>query len=112
MSDNLKWEVQWSGEINRTKNRSYSENQRHNYVGMKGRVSLPDLLAYLEKHAPGVPLENVGLNWATVVWVDAATPEEIAENERAKARQKARRREGELRMLAELRAKYPEEPTA
>lgn len=97
---------EFSGEICRTKRRLYSETERHNYVGMEGRVTVTELLAYLAEHAPDTHLDQVFLNWTTVVWVNEATAVELAEQEARAVARAAKLKEYELSELLRLTVKY------
>lgn len=89
---------------------SKDNDTRVGYMGMDGRVSLDALIEHLRVVAPDALLGDVYLNYATVKWTRAATPEELAEREAAAARQAARQEEWERDTLARLIEKYGEKP--
>ena len=99
-------EREYSGEIRRTRQHLQDPARRHNYVGMHGRVSVTDLLAYLAENAPDSPLDQVFLNWTTVVWVNDATAEELAEHAAREVVRAAKIKEYELAELLRLTVKY------
>lgn len=75
---------------------------------MDGRVTVTELLTYLEEHAPGVPLDNIGIDWFSLVWVDEVTAKERADYDRRAARRTQNRIDWERKTLAELVEKYPD----
>ncbi len=81
---------------------------RANYLGMSGRISVASLLGHLATIAPHVKPEEMLLNWATVVWYDAATEEEKVAHAEAWARHEERTREWERRQLLTLAEKHPD----
>ena len=97
---------EFTGEIRRTKQRLWADDKRHNYVGVDGRISVPALLTHLSETIPDVPLDEVFLNWTTLVWIDDATPEELAQQAARKAKEAAKLEEWERETLDRLSAKY------
>jgi hypothetical protein len=80
--------------------------RRTAYLPMEGRMSLAELVEHLAELAPGVPPEDIGVNWATVTWERDATPEERAEREARATEHRRRTEEWERAKLVELTAKY------
>lgn len=76
------------------------------YVHMPGRFALSALLAYLEEKAPGIPLDQVGVNFGTLQWVEDATPEELAAWEESDRHHAERKEKWERETLVRLKAKY------
>jgi hypothetical protein len=77
-------------------------------VTMKHKIPLSELIAYVQENARDVTFDQIHLNWATVSWQDAATPEEIAAWQAREARKAAATEEWERTTLARLTAKYGE----
>lgn len=80
----------------------------HNYINMNGRITVAALLSYLEEHAPRIPLDDIGIDWFSLVWVDDATAEERADYDRRAARSTQNRIDWERKTLAKLLEKYPD----
>lgn len=85
---------------------SKDSNVRNGYLAMDGRMTLAELIERMTEVAPGVPLEEININWATVVWSRPATPEEEAERAEQRRRHDQRREAWELETLDRLLAKY------
>ena len=83
-----------------------NDDQRSNYLGMKGRISVASLLAHMATIAPHVKPEEMMLNFATVKWIDAATDEERAERLEWRRRNDERREAWERETWERLSAKY------
>jgi len=104
-------EEEVSGEIKKDSTRSFvsqDSTKMRNYSGMLGRVSLAELKEFLAERAPGIPDEEVMVNWSTVTWEDEATPEELEKREERRRYQEQRKEEWELKMLAQLLEKHPQ----
>ena len=80
--------------------------RRDNWVAMEYHVTVADVLAWLAENVPGVPLDQITANYATLRWEDDATPEEIVAYEKNEAARAARTEEWERKQLATLTAKY------
>lgn len=76
-----------------------------NKVTMKHQITLADLIAYVKDEAR-VPFDQVRVNWATVSWEDAATPEEIEAWQEREAKKAERTEAWERATLAKLTEKY------
>lgn len=76
------------------------------YMGMDGRLSVADLIGHLAQVAPGVPLEEVGINFGTVTWVDDATDEEKRQRAAWRAESAARRAKWERETYERLKAQF------
>lgn len=76
------------------------------HMRMEGRASVADLLAHMAEVAPGVPPEDLMLDFATVTWSRPATAEELAERAAWAAKAQERHAAWERRMVAELSEKY------
>lgn len=81
-----------------------NDTEKSVYVGIRGRMPLNDLLAYVDQH--GVDRAKVGVNFATITWVDAATPEEIAERDESNRRADERHAKWERDTYSKLHAKF------
>jgi hypothetical protein len=85
---------------------SKDSDRRRVYSGMIGRLSLAELRAFLDEHAPGVPDDQVMLNYATVVWETDPTEDELTQREQQRRRQAERQTEWERGMYEKLKAKF------
>jgi hypothetical protein len=92
-------EINWSWE-------SKDNDTRVAYLPMDGRISVADLIERMRTLAPGVPIEEMQINWATVVWKRPATQEELAQRRLAQERWESRHEEWERTTLARLIEKY------
>jgi hypothetical protein len=92
-------DVRWSWE-------SRDNNTRVGYVGVKGRISIAELIARMQEIAPGVGLDDIDVNFATVKWTRPANAEELAERQAWDDRQRERQEKWERETLARLTAKY------
>lgn len=80
--------------------------RRDNFVAMEYHVTVADVLAWLAENAPGIPLDQIIANYATLRWEDDATAEEITTYERQEVARAARTEEWEREQLAKLTEKY------
>lgn len=102
MSEGKPREVRWTWQSN-------DNDLRNGYMSVDGRVSLAALIEYMAELAPGVPLDQVHANWATVTWSRPATDQELADRRAAHQRWQERHNEWEQQMLARLLKKYGRE---
>lgn len=95
-------------EVRRSWLTSKNVDECRNYLGMHGRISVASLLSHMATIAPHVTPDQMLLNFATVTWTDASTPEErderIARKEAAQARTDAWERETYERLHAKFAA--------
>jgi hypothetical protein len=75
-------------------------------MSMRGRVPVTVLLAHLEKVAPGIPLDKIGINFGTVTWLDDATEQEKHDRAEHQRTWEARHAQWEREIYAKLRAKF------
>lgn len=92
-------EIQWSWE-------SQNTDVRVGYMAVDGRMSITDLIAYMETVAPGVALDDIDVNWATVKWTRPADAEELAQRKRVTDRHQARHEAWERETLTRLKKKH------
>jgi hypothetical protein len=79
---------------------------RNGYMAVDGRVTIAELIEHMRQVAPGVSLDEINVNWATVVWSRPGTDEEIADRRQAEALWEARHEKWERETLARLTEKY------
>lgn len=92
-------DIRWSWE-------SKDGDTRVGYMSMDGRISIAELITHMQQVAPGVGVEDIDVNWATVKWTRPATAEELAERAAWKERQAVRTEEWERATLKRLIEKY------
>ena len=92
-------EIRWTWQ-------SRDNDVRVGYLAMDGRMSIAELIERMRTVAPGVALEDMQINWATVVWTRPATAEELAVRRAADARQRERLEQWDRETLARLTEKY------
>lgn len=92
-------EVRWTWE-------SKDTDVRVGYMAVDGRMSIADLIAHMREIAPHAALEEIQVNWATVVWTRLATGDELAQRRQAHERWEKRHQEWERQTLARLIKKY------
>lgn len=78
---------------------------------VRDKPSVADLLAFLDREAPGIDLADVHVSGGHIGWERAATAEERAEREQWQEAARVRQEEWERAALARFLAKYgqPEE---
>ena len=76
------------------------------YETVSGRPSVADLLAHLQEVAPHAPLDEIGINYATVKWTRPATPEEQAKRAEQERKHDERHEQWEKETYERLKAKY------
>jgi len=76
------------------------------YVGIKGRATLADLMSYVEENSPGVGPSQIELNFASAVWTEPPTAEEIEQNREWEATRELNREEWERKQYEKLKAKF------
>lgn len=86
------------------------DDHRSCYMGMDGRVTVADLIDHLQAVAPGKGLDEIGINFATVRWVDDATPEEKQARADWRAANAERREKWERETYERLKAKFEPDP--
>lgn len=79
------------------------------YLGMRHRVTWPEIVAYLAEHHPGVDPDTIRLNFATAAWEELPTSEELAKREKWRARQAERQVRWERETYERLKVKFGEE---
>jgi hypothetical protein len=98
------------GEFRRHPSRSWKtaddDSGMRCYLGMQGRVTLRELLEHFAEEYPHVDPMTLALNFATVVWDEPATPEDIAQREAFRAKQADRQERWERDTYARLKAKF------
>lgn len=94
------------GEIQRCWISASNDEQVKCYEGMRGRVALTTLIEHLAEVAPGIPLDQFGINYATVTWVNQATEDERAKRAEQKARSAERHAKWEQETYERLKAKF------
>lgn len=92
-------EVRWTWQSN-------DNDLRNGYLAVDGRVSIAELIYHMEQVAPGLTIEDMEINWATVVWSRPATGEELEQRRLAQAQWEARHERWERETLARLTEKY------
>lgn len=104
------WDERLMGEIDPKPNRSWvsdeEDSDMRNYLGMKGRVSMADVLRHFAERYPHVRPDDIQINFGTVVWEDRPTHVEIADREAWRKKKADRLEEWERSTLARLKEKY------
>jgi hypothetical protein len=80
------------------------------YLGMKGRVTVADLVQHFAEEYPHVDPMCLRLNFATVTWEEPPTPADIAHRAEVRARHAERTEQWERDTLVRLKAKYESSP--
>lgn len=94
------------GEIRRNIISKDDDDHRSCYMGMQGRLSLADLIDHLSVVAPGKSLDEIGINFATVKWVDDATDEEKRDRAERQRRADERHAQWERETYERLKVKF------
>lgn len=98
------------GEFRREPSRSWKtgddDAQMRCYLGMQGRITLRDLLDHFAEKYPHVDTMDLQFNFATVVWDEPPTPDDVALRQKHRADQAARTEAWERKTYDRLRAKY------
>lgn len=76
------------------------------YLGMKGRVPLGELLDHFAEKYPHVDPRTLELNFATVVWDEPPTAEDVGKLEAWRADRAGRQERWERQTYERLKAKY------
>lgn len=76
------------------------------YAGIKGTISVTELIAHVRKTLPDISPDDIEVNFATIRVVRPATDEEIQERECWKKRQEERHEKWERETYERLREKY------
>lgn len=98
-------------EVRRHWQSSKEDSQISCYLGMQGRITLAALLVHLAEVVPdGTPDDQIGLNFATVTWVDEPTAAERDDRARRNASHDERHAKWERDTYERLKAKF--EPSA
>lgn len=92
-------EVRWTWESSDT-------DVRVGYMAVDGRMSIADLIAHMQEIAPDAALDDIQVNWATVVWTRLATSDELAQRRQAHERWEKRHEAWDRETLARLTKKY------
>jgi hypothetical protein len=85
---------------------SKDNDLRTGYLAVDGRLSIAELIEHMRTLAPGVPLEELEINWATVVWHRPANEEELAQRREAQRRYDERHEAWERKTYERLAEKY------
>lgn len=98
------------GEFRRQPMRSWKTDDDHSemtcYLDMEGRVTLSDLLDHFAENYPHVNTMDLQFNFATVVWDEPATPDDLSRRQEYRAKRAARTEHWERETLSRLKAKY------
>lgn len=92
-------DVQWSWE-------SRDGDTRVGHASVNGRVSVTDLVSYVQGITPGVGPDEIMVNFATVRWTRPATADELAERQQRNEDQRVRQEKWERETLQRLLGKY------
>lgn len=105
-----------SGEIYENPQRSWQskddDSQMRCYLGMEGRVTLGELVAHFAEKYPHVDPMSLELNYATAVWSEPPTADDVAKREANRAWTADRQARWEADMYAKLKAKFDPMPAA
>lgn len=97
-------------EINTEPTRSWQtsedDSQMRCYLGMKGRVSIGELIDHFKKNYPHVDPMKIELNYATAVWEEAPTVEDLSRRARWRAEKAARLEAWERETYIRLKKKF------
>jgi hypothetical protein len=98
------------GQLRREPSRSWKTGDDNSdmrcYLGMEGRVTLREILDHFAEKYPHVDTMDLQFNFATVVWDEPPTPDDIADRQRRRADHAARTERWERETLERLTAKY------
>jgi hypothetical protein len=76
------------------------------YAAMDGRITLADLCEHMAAVAPGVPLDQIDVNFGTLVWVAPATDEERSKRAEWRDQQQLRHEKWERAAYLQLKKKF------
>jgi hypothetical protein len=96
-------------EINRNIISESDDDHRSCFMGMDGRVTLAALIDHLREVAPGKGLDEIGINFGTVRWVDAATDAEKRTRAEWREKSAAQKAKWERETYERLRLKFESE---
>jgi hypothetical protein len=82
------------------------EHLRACYMGMRGRVTLQELIDHLAIVAPEHALSEFKVNFATVTWEDQATEEELQVQRENDRKNRERHERWEREYYERLKEKY------
>lgn len=98
------------GEIADAANRSWATKADDSpvrcYLGMKGRITLAELLAHFAEKYPHVDPMTLELNYSTVVWEEPPTADDLAQREEHRAWHAERQARWERDTYERLKAKF------
>lgn len=83
-----------------------SDDTMHVYLTMRHRLTLRELVAYLDRHHPGVDPWTVELNFGSATWDEPATATERVARLAWRVEQRERTEAWERRKYVELKAKF------
>lgn len=101
-----RWDGAPKTEIRRHWESSKDDSRIRCYLGMQGRMPLDALIRHLGEVAPGRSLDQFGINFATVVWIDAPTDAETTTRAHGRARHDERHAAWERETYERLKAKF------
>lgn len=93
-------------EVRRSWMSSDDDAQISCYMAMEGRVSVAALLDHLREVAPGRTAEEIGINFATVTWIDTPTGAEAQARVQRQALHDERHAHWERETYERLKAKF------
>lgn len=76
------------------------------YMGVKGRVTLGELMTHIQEIYPNVAVSDVELNFATAVWEEPPTADDLRKRQEARDKHERRIEEWERETYERLRRKY------
>lgn len=98
------------GEFRRQPTKSWKKEDDHSgmtcYLGMSGRLTIRDIFAHFAEHYPHVDPMDLRLNFATAVWDEPATEDDIALRQAQRASYLRKTEQWEREQLARLKEKY------
>jgi hypothetical protein len=82
------------------------DSQMRCYLGMKGRITVAELISHFAEKYPHVDPMTVELNYSTAAWTEPPTVDDIAQRESVRAWKAERQESWERQMYAKLKAKF------
>lgn len=91
---------------NRSRVTHDADSPMRSYMAVDGRVTVRELVAYMEENHPHIDPFGVELNFATAVWEDYQTDQEREQYRRHLADRERRTEEWERQTYERLKAKF------
>ena len=92
--------------VNRAWAKNADDSTMRCYMGIEGRVTLAELAAHFWQNYPLVDVSELQLNFATVVWEEPPTADDIRKRQDWRAEKARRLEQWERETYERLRKKY------